>query len=277
MINDGSTDETEGYLKSLGNRIICFSQSNQGPGAARNLGAWNAKGEYLAFLDSDDLWFPWTLSCFAELIDRYHYPAVLAAKFSEFTDDSALDDIGEDPVRADVYEDYLSSHRKGYSVGAGTSALRHDQFIKAGGYTEQQINAEDHDLVLRMGTARGFVQLISPVTLGWRRHKASQTAILHRTFKGVLYLLEQETRGLYPGGSSRAWDRRNIITVHSRPVTVSCLKQGLRSEAWEMYRATFAWNAALGRGKYLAGFLALAAMARFHASPMPTLLSNFDK
>lgn len=271
VVDDGSKDGTQDYLRSVKNRILVLGQASRGAGAARNLGAGHARGEYLAFLDSDDLWFPWTLSCFAELIKRYDHPTVLAAKFLEFRDDRSLVGVREDPLKADFFEDYLSSHRKGYFVGAGTSVLRRDQFISASGYCERQINGEDHDLVLRLGNARGFVQMTSPVTLGWRRHAGSATTNLHDSIGGACYLVKQERCGAYPGGLSRARARRDIITARTRPVAIACLERGLRHDAWRLYRATFTWSAALGRAKYLAAFPLLAAISKLRL-PKPSAL-----
>jgi cellulose synthase/poly-beta-1,6-N-acetylglucosamine synthase-like glycosyltransferase len=62
VVDDGSTDGTEAALAPWRDRLTFVRQPNQGPGPARNLGAARAKGEYIAFLDSDDLWFPWTLA-----------------------------------------------------------------------------------------------------------------------------------------------------------------------------------------------------------------------
>lgn len=58
-VDDGSTDLTLQILKEysvLDSRIRVFAQSNSGPGATRNYAISNAKGEYIAFLDSDDWW-----------------------------------------------------------------------------------------------------------------------------------------------------------------------------------------------------------------------------
>jgi glycosyltransferase involved in cell wall biosynthesis len=60
VINDGSTD-SERLELAIGpylSRIIYLKQQNRGPSAARNLGIQHARGEYLAFLDSDDSWLP---------------------------------------------------------------------------------------------------------------------------------------------------------------------------------------------------------------------------
>lgn len=57
VVNDGSTDKTKDIIESFDDsRIKLISQSNQGPGAARNAALKIAKGDYIMFLDSDD-WF----------------------------------------------------------------------------------------------------------------------------------------------------------------------------------------------------------------------------
>lgn len=58
VVDDGSTDHTEQVLKKYGPKVRYLYQENQGPGAARNHGMREAGGEYIAFLDSDDLWKP---------------------------------------------------------------------------------------------------------------------------------------------------------------------------------------------------------------------------
>ncbi|MDH3444058.1 MAG: glycosyltransferase [Deltaproteobacteria bacterium] len=58
VVNDGSTDDTEKRLRQLDAPISYYKQENKGVATARNLGAYNARGEWLAFLDADDLWYP---------------------------------------------------------------------------------------------------------------------------------------------------------------------------------------------------------------------------
>jgi len=61
VIDDGSTDKTTEVVKQYADkdsRIQYFFQENKGASAARNVGIRKAKGKYLAFLDSDDLYFP---------------------------------------------------------------------------------------------------------------------------------------------------------------------------------------------------------------------------
>jgi len=59
VVDDGSTDKSLEAVKEVRDaRLRVFSQMNQGPGAARNNGVAQARGDYLAFLDADDEWMP---------------------------------------------------------------------------------------------------------------------------------------------------------------------------------------------------------------------------
>src|SRR3546814_65596 len=76
VVDDGSTDGTRESLASYGSSVRILEQPNYGPGAARNLGLGEARGDYVAFLDSDDIWFPWTLETFATLITKHDSPSI---------------------------------------------------------------------------------------------------------------------------------------------------------------------------------------------------------
>ena len=58
VVDDGSTDATPAVLAAYGDRIRMIRQKNSGVAVARNAGIAAARGEYLAFLDSDDAWYP---------------------------------------------------------------------------------------------------------------------------------------------------------------------------------------------------------------------------
>ncbi len=58
VVNDGSTDDTGAVLADYGQRIVYLEQPNRGLSGARNTGLRAARGDYIAFLDSDDAWLP---------------------------------------------------------------------------------------------------------------------------------------------------------------------------------------------------------------------------
>jgi glycosyltransferase involved in cell wall biosynthesis len=77
VVDDGSTDETADEVRSrYGSRVTVFRQANAGVSAARNCAIRAARGEWLAFLDSDDVWLPEKL--------QYQFDAISALGASEF-------------------------------------------------------------------------------------------------------------------------------------------------------------------------------------------------
>jgi glycosyltransferase involved in cell wall biosynthesis len=58
IINDGSTDGSEKVARKFAQQTSYFYQSNQGAAAARNHGIKKSNGDFLTFLDADDLWEP---------------------------------------------------------------------------------------------------------------------------------------------------------------------------------------------------------------------------
>jgi hypothetical protein len=261
VVDDGSTDGTWSCLKSLDGRVKYFRQPNRGPGGARNLGARHAIGEYLTFLDSDDLWFPWTLEVYRDAIHEHSNPAFLAGKPRVFSIHDELDKVVSAAVQTERFADYLASADQWRWYSASSFIIRRDAFVGVGGFTEEFVNAEDADLALRLGVIPGFVQITHPVTFGYRDHMGGVMKDMNRTFAGTWSMVCAEQDEHYPGGKLRAMERRRILTRHTRPVTISCIRQGLRREAWMLYRDTFVWNAQQGRGKYLIGFPALAAVS----------------
>lgn len=70
IVDDGSTDNTKDIIKKYENKVLYFYQANAGPGAARNRGIKEAKGELIAFLDADDVWLPDKLKSEIEVFDK---------------------------------------------------------------------------------------------------------------------------------------------------------------------------------------------------------------
>ena len=81
VVDDGSTDDTEQIVRSYGDRVRYIRQQNAGVGAARNNGIANARGEYVAFLDSDDLWLPEKLAVQVEYMRRHPECAACAVPY----------------------------------------------------------------------------------------------------------------------------------------------------------------------------------------------------
>ncbi len=264
VVDDGSTDATMDYLQSLKRRVEVFGQPNQGPGAARNCGARHATGTYLAFLDSDDLWFPWTLEVYRHVIQKHNNPSFVTGSAYLFSDVDELKDARSGVAQSERFTDFLASGGLRW-WGGSSFVIRRDAFAAAGGFTDEWVGGQDVDLTLRLGVAPGFIHITNPVTFAYRNHAASLKHDVTRMWAGARLMVRSEHEGNYPGGDARAKVRRRILTHHTRAVTHICLEEGLLDEAWILYRATFAWNASLGRLKYAIGFplLTVATWSRY--------------
>lgn len=252
VVDDGSTDSTKGYLNSQGDRVRVLYQANRGPGAARNLGLTKANGKYVAFLDSDDIWFPWTLATFHETIRRHQEPSLISASTKEFQERMPVEE--PDNFAAEAFCDFLQTASKPGYVGSGAMVAKRSIFSSVGAFDEGLAVGEDLDFYIRAGTCRNFVRVLSPVTLAYRRHCGNISFGLSSLFDAALELLMREAAGRYPGGDARRIERQTLLSRMIRPVILACLHGGLREEAWRLYLRSFLMHIRLRRFRFLGGF-----------------------
>ena len=98
VVDDGSNDGTAQFLLDEHPSLVVLHQQNRGPGSARNLGASVAAGRYIAFLDCDDSWFPWTLDTYRRLIADHEDPSFIAGKPFRFNSEAELGQVSNQPV-----------------------------------------------------------------------------------------------------------------------------------------------------------------------------------
>lgn len=252
VIDDGSTDGTWEYLQSLGSRIKAFKQENAGPGAARNLGLQHVTGRYITFLDSDDIWFSWTLETFKQVIDGYPDSTLISGAHIDFEGDRELKRTGQVSLSVRHYDNYLAAAFDSLWLGVPGTLVRADA-MKRIGFSSHNINSEDNDLWLRLGVEPGFIYIMTPLLFAYRRHAASRIGDIMLGYAGALRMVQSENAGIYPGGSKGAKQRLTIIGRHIRPVVVSCARHCLPKEVWILYSRTFWWNLTAGRLKFLVG------------------------
>lgn len=70
VVDDGSTDSTRDVVASFGDRVRLIGGAHGGAYRARNLGVREARGDLVAFIDSDDRWFPWRLASQIPLLEN---------------------------------------------------------------------------------------------------------------------------------------------------------------------------------------------------------------
>jgi glycosyltransferase involved in cell wall biosynthesis len=253
VIDDQSTDDTLTVLRQFTDpRIKIFEQTNAGPGAARNRGIGIASGDYVAFLDSDDLYFPWALQTYDDALKSHDDPSLLICRAVDFHQEGQMQSVAQEPAKVDYFETYLNAADQDFWIGASVVAVRRDILLASGGFNNAKVNQEDCDLWLRLGDAPGFIDIQSPICSGRRWHEQNVSHEIARNIQGIQYLISQHKRGAYPQRQSR--QLLTVLTRHIRPASLDCIKHGYRDVAIEFYSQSFLWNLRLGRLRYLLGF-----------------------
>lgn len=170
VVDDGSTDATCEIAESFGNRVKLIRQKNGGPAAARNRGAREARGEWLAFLDADDLWMPDKLSVQLDRArkTREHLVYTNRENIGACHHVSRYQSDGVELAEGDVYEKLL----QGNFITLSSVILRKDVFESERGFNEDlSLKAvEDWELWLRIA-ARHSVALCPDPLVQYRFHE----------------------------------------------------------------------------------------------------------
>jgi len=160
VIDDGSTDDS--LCQSLvvhDPRIKVIPQSNCGVSVARNRGVKEASGNYIAFLDADDYWYPWHLEELNKLINSY-------PGYGVYSDAHEIWRGGEvfqprQPLTTDFMgeiEDFFGAFSKSLAlVNSSTACLPRDLLLNIGGFPEGVKKGEDVYVWLKVASQKGFV------------------------------------------------------------------------------------------------------------------------
>ena len=123
VIDDGSTDSTREILNPYKEKIQYIYTKNGGPAHARNVGLKIAKGEYIAFLDSDDLYYPYKIELQSKFLDKFKDVGMVYSEFSAFDDNGLLDEELEKQSDKEDYYHNCITHNPNLSF----SYIKHKQ------------------------------------------------------------------------------------------------------------------------------------------------------
>jgi len=168
IINDGSTDHIVSWASEIiDSRINLISQKNQGLPGARNTGIVHAQGEYVAFLDADDLWEPTKLEKQAQCLDSR--PEVgLVYTWTLLVDQHgrSTGTVTASHTEGNVWEKLLL----GDVVGSGSSAMvRRSCFETVGFFDTELSSIEDCDMWVRIA-AHYSLAVIKEILVYYRQH-----------------------------------------------------------------------------------------------------------
>jgi glycosyltransferase involved in cell wall biosynthesis len=181
VVDDGSEDHTAEVARAFGPRVRCHSQPQSGIGAARNRCVELARGEFLAFLDSDDLWLPRKLELQLAAFGREPRPDLVFAFMRQFIspdlDEAAARRLacpeGADPGYA---PSAVIARREVFTrVGAFATGLRVGEFV------DWMARAREHRLR----------EHVVPEQLVWRRiHGTNQTLRERESLSDFAHILK---------------------------------------------------------------------------------------
>lgn len=186
VIDDGSTDNTKEILAPYGQKITYLSQSNCGVSSARNAGIQQARGEYVAFLDSDDLWYPQKLEKQIEAIQRNKEYALCLTDI-EYVDDAGSHIRFSSLCKAIPYNGYLFTY---LLQGSGTCSYVTTILVKKGVFTtvglfDESLNtAEDIDMLLRITSRYQAALVDEPLVKYIKYRREGDSNLSDRLFTG---------------------------------------------------------------------------------------------
>ena len=170
VVDDGSTDGTRERLDPYMGRIRYFYQSNRGVSAARNAGIAAARGEWIAILDSDDVWHPAKLERQLEVLSKLgtgfgacvtdcDYIGSLETSATVFEENGVRTDGASGPL--DNPLNYVM--RSGYGLCVPSLLVRRSILNEIGGFDEALGLGEDRELIFRLCFRTRFCYVQQPL------------------------------------------------------------------------------------------------------------------
>lgn len=161
VVDDGSTDGTADVIASYGDAVRYVHQDNKGIAGARNTGIALARGPYLAFLDSDDVWMPEKLARQLAVLDRDPEIEAVFGHVVQFYDDA-------------VDEEFRRRHPiKLQNAPATLSAallIRRESFERVGPFNSEVDSGVDVDWYLRAQEVKLRSEVLPDVVYRRRLH-----------------------------------------------------------------------------------------------------------
>jgi glycosyltransferase involved in cell wall biosynthesis len=224
VVDDGSTDNTREVVNGFkDNRINYIYQKNRGVPAARNSGILATNGEYIAFLDADDLWLPQFLELEVEVLDSQPEVGIVCSDFYVFDDRrgvtirSSWHDkwshgrINPQKARQNALRYLLS---RATFISLSMTMFRRDMFTEVGYFDETlKRGGEDWDIFVRI--SRRFPIGTIDIPLGGRRqHGANITENWENIYESKLVVLDKAVRSYSLSNDEQRIAKRRIARTY---------------------------------------------------------------
>jgi len=173
VVDDDSTDDSLSVISHFSDAIKVLNSNSRGASHARNLGISQARGQFIALLDSDDLWEPTKIQKQMALITTENLGLVYCHGI-EFGVSNQQNRLHKAQYHGDCYKEFeLNPGRSIIELGCSTALIRKELFYEAGLFdTSFQGAAEDWDLFRRICRIT-HVGYIDEALIMYRRHPES--------------------------------------------------------------------------------------------------------
>ena len=212
IIDDGSRDDTKEILQKYKNKIIYIYQENKGPSAARNAGIKIAKGEYIAFLDADDVYEPEKIQKQAQLLEKNKDIGIVYC-WRNFIDedDNVLPQKGKVYGRGNLFNNLL----EGSLFPSSVLMIRREIFDNVGLFDESLYTAEDWDFCLRAAKKGVLFDYVPEYLVRYRVYGKSVCDNYEKMEQNDLRLIDKAYSGLSGYDNLKRKAIFNILNEHA--------------------------------------------------------------
>ena len=193
IVDNNSTDNTKDLVGSYSdNNIRLYSIQNEGNIAkSRNLGISKAKGEFIAFLDSDDFWHRDKLKISLDYLKKYKLNGLCHSEYW-------LYETGETEIRhyGSTGFSYNNLLKNGNNLSLSAVIVHSDILKDVKGFSEDidYITAEDYDLWLKLAKNNYKIKFIKDVMGTFRIHQYSESSDVDKNIKAICSVIKNHCK-----------------------------------------------------------------------------------
>jgi glycosyltransferase involved in cell wall biosynthesis len=238
VVDDGSRDETPAILAAYGDRIRVHRQKNAGVAAARNTGARLVTGDWVAFLDADDVWQPRKIEAQLNAVGDAAW--VYSNRFN-FGARGPVPEVQSDITLMTDGDVFVPLLLRGNFITASSVMMRTRLVTQLGGFAHGIDGCEDWDLWVRAASEGHEVRYVAEPLVGYRFTATSLSANHRRMWPARRAVVARalDTRR----GRSLPWSLRRKIWAKT-----------YRSNGWDAARSGARWDALAGYARATAAW-----------------------
>jgi len=194
VVDDGSTDNTREVLKPYMSKIRYIYKENGGVASARNVGIKNARGEYIAFLDSDDLWLPEKLEKQMEYFKSNPDVVLVFSDCILFGDKELIRKKNTKRIYSYKYKGDMFLHLLQENFIPTLTVIAKKECFDEVGYfdtDESLISSEDYDMWLRIARSFKIGYIEEPLAKRRVSRKSLSFSNINRAYMATLKVIRK--------------------------------------------------------------------------------------